>query len=574
MAKLVLVCHRNFQTDPVFLEKAQVLGKRLTPDNISTPPPYVVCRDGVHIAIFNRKSVLPTKNNSVCMGQMIGPNNNWWKPLAPVPDGCYALFRTDDSFVELVSDVTASRTIWYAQTEKMFITSTSQRAIVFFLRDFTPNRQASVWMLSSGSLGPGLSWDKRIRPLPPDSRLLLNRKSWNIEIKTEKVCFEQADLSETEHRALLKEAIGYTFDNLSLNLGDWVLPISGGYDSRAILLLLKGQQKPTTVTWGLSAALSDKGSDAYVAKKVAKYFGCKHTYYPTDLADEPIDKILTRFLVAGEGRIAHISAYVDGFRVWKNLHEQGYQGILRGDEAFGYRKCNTVADVHKMTKLTLLKDYKNFKSCNEVVQTFDQRFPLRLQKLHDETLSTWRDRLDHEYHMPFLISALNDLKLPYVEVCNPLLSKKIIKQVRRLPDKMRTNKQLYKSIINDMSPKIEFAKRSAIEPFDSIFMRKDIKRIIHDELNTSYARSLLPDILVNYLIKGLRNGNDRSSTFSSYKKKVTNSSLFQIAIRKYNRRFRKYEIPFSAMSLRAYIIVKMTSVLSSDAKVLTSALWK
>ena len=566
MSKLVLVCHRNFQTDPAFLEKVQALGKKLTPDNISTPPPHLVCRDGVHIAIFNRKSVLPITNDSVCMGQMIGPNNNWWKPLAPVPDGCYAIFRTDDSFVEIVSDATASRTIWYAQTEKMFITSTSQRAIVFFLREFKPNMEASAWMLSSGSLGPGLSWDRRIRPLPPDSRLLLNRKSWNTEIKSQKVRFEQADLSETEHRASLVETIGDTFDNLNLDTGDWVLPISGGYDSRAILLFLKGQRQPATVTWGLREALRDNGSDAYVAKKVAEYFACKHIYYPTDLADEPIDKILNRFLVAGEGRIAHISAYMDGFRIWKNLHELGYQGVLRGDEAFGYRKCKTVANVYKMTKLTLLKDYNLFKSYCDILQQFSQQRPLHLQKRHAETLSTWRDRLDHEYHMPYVISALNDLKLPYVEVCNPLLSRKIIKQVRSLPDKMRTNKQLYKSIIEDMSPKIKFAKRPAIERFDSIFIRKDIKRAIYDELNTSYARSLLPDVFLNYLIRRLRKENESFSFFRSCERKVTNCSLFRRMIRQYNRRFGKYEIPLSALSLRAYIVVRMNAILSSDAK--------
>lgn len=220
MAKLVLVCHRNFQTDPIFFEKAKVLCGRLKPDNISSDPPHLICREGIHIAVFNPKRVLPMTKDSVCMGQMIGPSNTWWKPLAAVPDGCYALFRTDASFVELLTDATASRTIWYVQTEETFIASTSQRAIVFFLNDFKPNSQASAWMLSSGSLGPGLSWDKRIEPLPPDSRLLLNRRSWEIQIKTEKVEFEPADLSETDHRSLLYDAICYSFDNLNLDLSD------------------------------------------------------------------------------------------------------------------------------------------------------------------------------------------------------------------------------------------------------------------------------------------------------------------------------------------------------------------
>ncbi len=162
--------------------------------------------------------------------------------MAGIPDGSYALFRSDENKVELITDIVGSRTIWYVQTEDAFIASTSQRAIVFFLQDFQPNEEAFSWMLSSGTLGPGLSWDKRIHSLEGNARLILDRSSWETEIKKEKVIYEPVDLPDEEHEIRLKKAMEETFDNLSIDFSKWILPLSGGFDSRAILLMLKNRQ--------------------------------------------------------------------------------------------------------------------------------------------------------------------------------------------------------------------------------------------------------------------------------------------------------------------------------------------
>ena len=255
--------------------------------------------------------------------------------MAGIPDGSYALFRSDENKVELITDVVGSRTIWYVRMEDAFIASTSQRAIIFFLQDFQPNEEAFSWMLSSGTLGPGLSWDKRIHSLEGNARLILDRSSWEIEIKKEKVIYEPVDLPDEEHEVRLKKAMEETFDNLSLDFSKWILPLSGGFDSRAILLMLKNRQGLKAVTWGLESSLRDKRNDAYVARALAKHYNIDHYYFHTDISDEPIEEIFRRFLVAGEGRIDHISGYMDGFRIWKHLYESGYHGIIRGDMAFG-----------------------------------------------------------------------------------------------------------------------------------------------------------------------------------------------------------------------------------------------
>ncbi|HJW75750.1 MAG TPA: hypothetical protein VJ787_08805, partial [Thermoleophilia bacterium] len=69
------------------------------------------------------------------------------------PDGSFVIVRDGRRFLELVSDIVGSRTLWYVLTDQAFLASTSQRALVALLGDFALSRVAVAWMLSSGSLG-------------------------------------------------------------------------------------------------------------------------------------------------------------------------------------------------------------------------------------------------------------------------------------------------------------------------------------------------------------------------------------------------------------------------------------
>ena len=185
MSKIILICFKDCVQNPYSNVDVEILSKRLTPDNISPRPLLIIDKNGIFICIFNPSKSLPIKNTSVCMGNLIDPKDNWWEPMGKVPDGSYALFRSDENTVELVSDIVASRTIWYIQTENIFIASTSQRAIVFFLQDFNLNKAVISWILSSGTLGPGLSWDNRIQCLRGNTSLFLDRSSWKLTTKKE-----------------------------------------------------------------------------------------------------------------------------------------------------------------------------------------------------------------------------------------------------------------------------------------------------------------------------------------------------------------------------------------------------
>ena len=569
MAKIILRCTRDGKQDASFSKKISTLSKRLIPDNISPPPPLIIQDCGISIAVFNPCPCLPINDTSVCMGNLLQPRGDWWKPLTEIPDGSYALFRSDENTVELLSDILGTRTVWYFQTEKEFIASTSQRAIISFLQEFQPNPDVYPWMLSSGTLGPYFSWDTRIKFLKADTRLVLDRSSWKVAIHQEPVRFTSGDIPYDQQEALLKQDIEEVFENLVLDHTKWLLPLSGGLDSRAILLLLKNRKNFKCITWGVSSSLKDKKNDAYIANMLAQHFNLSHEFFETDASHELFDTVFERFLIAGEGRIDNIAGYMDGFKIWKHLFDSGYQGILRGDQAFGNRAVIDAIGVYKSTGFNILSDFENLSPITHVLQQYKQSRPPYMEKRENESLEGWRDRVNAEFEIPIEFAALNDLKLSYVEIVNPFLSRRIVNRVRQLPDDLRTDKSLFRKIVHALNPDIPFAQVRAVSPTKDCLNTKEVLHFIIEELSTDHAKSLLPEPLIQFILQNLKamNPNVGGKTISLYRHIRQNISK---GVKKtLKQKTKKQILSINIMALRACLICRMKKLLSADAKSLS-----
>jgi hypothetical protein len=563
MSRLIYICVRNGGQLSIGSRDIEQLSERLTPDNIVASPPRIIEDTGILIGIINPTGHLPIAGCSVCLGTFFEHRDDWSLPGAQAPDGSYALFRGSADMVEVVSDTVASRTIWYAMAEELFIASTSQRAIVFILRSFQPNEAVYPWMLSSGTLGPGLSWDRRIRCLPGDARLKLDRERWVTSVTHRPVVFSPLDLPAHQHEQRLREAIEATFNKLDLDPGKWVLTLSGGYDSRAILLMLCKKTGDRTalkaVTWGLKSALEDKRSDAWVARKLARHYGIAHEYFQLDLAEETATRAIDRFLAAGEGRTDHISGYMDGFHVWKQLYESGVEGILRGDEVFGCKPVYSDYDVYHNMSLTLLSDYSNL---DPAAIGLDQARPEALERSEYESREAWRDRINTEFEIPFVFSPLSDLKLAYVELAQPLLSRRIVETVRTLPDTMRTGKSLFRKLVDREGPAIRYAAKPAIQGRGSILRMPAMQEMVDARLR---AAANGPEPLAALTRHALRMLADNATQGFPKRNSLPTRTLRwakRLAGQKKNpsRLMDPYQFAF-----RAFIILRMTEILCEDA---------
>lgn len=569
MSKLVYICTRHGTSLDVGHHDVEQISSRLAPDNIVPAPPRIIDGNGIMIGIINPVDTLRVEHFSVCLGAVFSHDSNWWKPGTDFPDGSYALFRGDNNLVELLSDALASRTIWYTKTDDIFIASTSQRAIIYLLQSYHPNEKVQAWMLSSGTLGPGMSWDERIACLPGDTRLVLNRDSWKMTLIGNRTELSAENLPDREHERLLKAALETTFDQLDLDPAQWVLPLSGGYDSRAILLLLNDRRLLRTVTWGLESALEDRFSDAAIAQELASHYGLDHEYMLTDPDGLQAEQVLTRFLIASEGRTDHVSGYMDGFNIWKSLYESGCCGVIRGDEAFGWRPVASQMDVRRVNNLLCLSDFANLEIMSGIQ---DQQVPEKLLQRESESLGMWRDRVYQTFRIPVMLSSLNDPKTSYIEIINPLLSRTIINQVRTLPDHLRHDKKLFRKIVSGMNPGVGFATSPAIDSPANIFNSPAMVDEIVRELRENSSSSPLISQVVSYIEKHIKIADSRSSSrrgIKDYIKSILPSSTVGLLSPLYLRCINSGEIiniDANRLAFRAYILSRMDRILREDSR--------
>ena len=132
--------------------------------------------------------------------------------------------------------------------------------------------------------------------------------------------------------------------------------------------------------------------------------------------------------------------------MWKTLFDEGFDGVIRGDHAFGSALVRSAYAVRSKTSLTTLADYFAASEI-EAFELPDQRLPEALMRAPGETLAAWRDRLFRLSRIPTFLAALTDLKTAYVDVGNPLLARSVLDCVRALPDELRTDKRLWREFV-------------------------------------------------------------------------------------------------------------------------------
>lgn len=568
MSKLIYVCTRNTKDCSRLVKAITSACAAISPDNIASRSAKIVENGGIAFGLTNPSVTVRVNEQSIVLGHIDDPSDSWSIAGSEVPDGNFAIFRADKDSVELLSDIVGSRTIWYYKDEKIFIASTSQRAIVLILGSYQFNDRVVPWMLSTGMLGPSLSWDRRVHCVPVDSLVRLSRSNWTLTTSSTPINFSCTDLPDSRHEELLDNVLQETFEALNIDLSAWVLPLSGGYDSRAILCYLSknrdSEKMLRCVTWGLESSLAEKGNDAYVAKKLASCLNVPFFFYHTEMSVDSAKTLVDRFILNGEGRIDHLAGYMDGFQIWKTLFEDGVQGIIRGDEGFGRAPVSSPHAVLRLAGLELCSDFSNLKNC-KAFQLPDQPIPSHLQRRSDEELSNWRDRLYHEYRIPVYLAALSDLKLSYVEQMNPLLSRKILTVFRHLPEHLRTDKSLFKRIVARIGPPCEIADAKATASSENILSQRGMVEALRSEIDSERARLLIPSGLIMKVVQNLQISDGpatihRHSFRSKFKELVP---LFAKDFLKGNGVVPSLD--FNVLAFRIYLISQMYAVLSADA---------
>src|SRR5690606_29790847 len=337
MSRILCVClrHHSRQAFDELRRRIATGAARLQPRNSTVRPLRLVASGRIVTGIFHPSATNLVRGTSVCIGCTVA-SRQWDEPGTPRPEGTYAICRSDGRTLEILSDAVGSRTLWYYMDDWIFIASSSQRWIACVLGTFVPNAAAMTWMLVTGCLGPVHAWDSRVRRLPPDCTLTFDPDRWTARLSVSESLFEAAREKAARRKERLRQLLCETFEELHLDRSKWVLALSGGYDSRGLLCLARQPAALRTITWGTRRSLANPASDSAVASSLATAVGASHEYFETDLVAGSLASVLEAFIAIGEGRIDHLSGYLDGFAPWRRLAGRGIEGVIRGDEGFGW----------------------------------------------------------------------------------------------------------------------------------------------------------------------------------------------------------------------------------------------
>jgi hypothetical protein len=195
-----------------------------------------------------------------------------------------------------------------------------------------------------------------------------------------------------------------------------------------------------------------------------------------------------------------------------------------------------------------------------------------LKKQGTESLGTYNYRLHHLFNLPYNMAALNDIKLSYVEVNNPQLTRSILYEIRRIPDELLYNKKVHKMVVSKLSPNIGFAVRSAPEHPRDILHRPKTVEFIRTYLNNSDSSELVPNEFVRKITKGMSSFNDEKtikSYLSSYNIKRKIKKMVSIKNKQILSAYVKAKPEYNVLALRLFIILKTYKMLKEDASTIS-----
>lgn len=451
--------------------------------------------------------------------------------------------------VSIASDLVGSRTVWYYIGHEQIIVSSSQRSIIKLLGDFQLNEQAVSWMFCTGCLGPGNSWDKRIKCLSPNETITIQKSS--LELKS----FMRGSTSIDKPLGLIFDEVFSAFRK-NRHYG---ITLSGGWDSRAVAWHLREKKKDLeSISWGISGSNLKPETDAQIAEEVAKELGLKHSFIPLQKTDPQI--FMDQFIRDSEGRTDHIHSFSDGMDFWRQLAKKPLEYVIRADEAFGWLKVNDDQSTRISLDLNTPEDFRTLKDFFETGLTLPT-WPNEFDK-KGETLATWRDRLYRNYRIPYILAALQDPMLSYIEIVNPLLHSDFIEWSIAQKDEDRTDKSKYRKHVKSLLPHIPPATIPSIPEVGELLAEKGAQSTIKKQLSFKSQYFNLSSAQIQFLKNQLQAKNSAASE-SVVKRRIKNLLPFWVK-KMIRKNITGYQLSGNRLAFRGYIVMKTMEIIETD----------
>lgn len=558
-----------------FSHGLEAVGKRIGPKKGQQKVVIRISDKRVFSLLVSQANTVLSTEHSIAVGHIEGYCKSHEKCGFPAPEGTFALIRWNDDEIELVADAFATRTIWYFSDRHKLFASSSQRALIMLLRSFVPNPETATWMLTNGHMGPSLGWDMRLARVAPRTIVSFSRTDWSPVVKKESLSLNTWIKDKNWHISNFAQTVTKGIQRLPLNRGSWLLPLSGGHDSRLLAIVLEGKHGVQTITWGCDSEENNAGKDARIARRVSDSLGFIHEYAPITPHWEIWEECLKYFVEMSEGRTDNFLAYIDGFQLWDRLVSRGITCIIRGDEPFGgfgwypvYSERETRAGLG-----LIFMDESPATSWIAETTNLSHSLPDYLKRKDSESLEDWRFRLYCEFRVPVALAALTETESAYVDAVKPLQYRRVLTSLCHTPRTLRRDKKILISLVKRLGPNIEFGSTREGDQLLRVLRSDHTLSVLRRDLCSDYAYSVLPKAFLSEVIARLsvydNNANAKQQSYFLRSLDQWLRASIPHAIKRYLKRFvPEYSLDPCLLAFRTWLVVKTHQLFEEDANVL------
>jgi asparagine synthetase B (glutamine-hydrolysing) len=391
---------------------------------------------------------------------------------------CFAVHDHRDSSLLLATDRTASRPIHYCVINGALYFAPSLRGFLG-LRGFSPKLSlgCAASFLANGSWIADATFFENVHSLPPASTLVVREGKVRVEAYWDMKFQEDAgdeglEAYATALQPLIRSAVAGHLDSIP-DKAAMVVPISGGYDSRAILATIRDAYDGPlrTITWGVNE--TDPHADGFIGRRVASAMGTDHLFIERSRSARLAHEV--------QQTIRQVDASIDDpirhhgeLGIMNQLRAFGCTDLFRGDEVFGYlgavrsdaEALSTVGfvkakDLGQVLSL-IAPEWRD--SARDEYNLLIEGFQKGAESMRDPT-----NRKDYFYFRGRLVHVLHRssfYKMPFLNVRLPWLDPELLDFMRIVPARHRVHKAVFVRALEQMYPgigDIPYATRLSLE---------------------------------------------------------------------------------------------------------------
>ncbi|HUP22210.1 MAG TPA: asparagine synthase-related protein, partial [Thermoanaerobaculia bacterium] len=383
----------------------------------------------------------------------------------------------------LAVDPSGSRPLFYAQGRSTLFFAPEVKALLNcpgVRKELDPG--AAGIFLASGFLFSEQSLFAGIRRLPGGCRLVIARGEARLQRYFElELGASNSDTTEELVQHLAEEIRSSVAKDYEAEDPSRVMIfLSGGADSRAIFGAafesLSDPSQVRTVSWAASGSWSRNGSDADIARALARRFELDHRLYERSVEDYGSEATRSTYLTDARTDLGVFHPHE--LELMHRLRREGFTRVLRGDECFGFRtrvfdhrEALLEVDYRSLRDPPLLRSVVRPEALSDWTEASEEALGAVIDSYRHLDPTDAKDQAYFEHRLQAYLHVSAYFKELVLEHRAPLIRRSILALVSRVPTAQRIDKRLYLLAAQRLLPEawqIPLATQHNLEDFGAL----------------------------------------------------------------------------------------------------------